>query len=196
MNEDNANVATDELTDFQKEVVSFKVQFAHELHRLVDLADACTTFDSLMNGWGLPARWRYQEGHVANEYGDEYHYDGDDIVTAEATQEDAERWLRQTSRAITEATDSYGYRELYDPSIGEYVRLNDVLSRFGFPVREQMSVRVTGTFDIAVNVNGYQGDNLIDNVSRQQVAAAVRSAIDYGDTTVQWKASDPDADNE
>lgn len=192
-NEATDNVSTN---DYAEEVRTFKLTFAKELHRLADAANLCSLFDSIMNDAGLPARERHTEAGSRDENGDsEYDYRGDDIVTAEDNEADAKRWAVQASKALVNATEAYGHREVYDSSTGRYVRLTEFLEFFGMPTKQLIGVRVTGTFDITLDVDGWNEENLIDQVPTSTVASHVSNAIHFSDAGVQWKVSHADADS-
>lgn len=201
MSDATSNVDDVEQTDessrseYAEEVRSFQLTFAHELHRLADLADACSTFDMVMNDVGLPARKRHTAEGSKDAYGhSQYDYEGDEILSDIENEADAKRWALETSQALVRATDTYGYRYTYDPEQRREIYLTELLEWFGMPTRKAMTVRLTGTFDVEYQTTGWDDANLIENVSVYDVAAAVSHAITSRSESVQWKAQRPDAD--
>lgn len=197
-NDADNNAATDdvteELTDYQQEVRTFQLAFAHELHRLGDVADACPTFDRVLNKAGLPARERYTRD--TDQYGySQTPFRGDDILTPVADEADAKRWALNAARTLVNATDAYGYREVYDEQNGRHVRLTDLLAFLGMPTRQTIPVRITGTFDVTYDVEGWDDANLIDQVSVHRVADLVNYAIRDRAPSVQWKVQHRDVDD-
>lgn len=183
---------------FSEQVREFQLLFAYELHRMADLANACSTFDSIANDIGLPARYGMTAEGSMDEYGySPYSYRGNDILEDIDNEDDAKRWALRVSQGLISATDSYGYRETYDPTAdggnGAYVTIGQFLERFGMPTKVTLSVKVTGTFDVPFDVTGWEDSNLIDNVNVYTVSEHIAGAIHRGDSSVQWKVSKADS---
>lgn len=177
MSDETAAVESEE-TEYSPEVaVAFKQRATEALHRYANEKNLCGDFDHAMteSSVGLRARENWYR-----KYGYERPHD----LVGEETEEDFQSWKRTAERRLHELARYHGL---------EREAVDEAMVAAGFRPRAEVwktvDAVIKGTFEVPLQVEVAEGDDLVQHITPAQVRERVYQRFTTDE--VHWKAVVP-----